>query len=344
MNSTINFVSSSGEMSIFKRLLLIISYVPLLLIAMGVLGNLISFLIFTFDKKIKEINCMVYLSFVSITDTMSLFVWNLNHFLKPNFQIEIEYLTHFNCKFFTFLQYFSMQSSALLLSILTIDRFVTVATLPGSFLQKLPFRSRKNALIWSWSIIISVFIMNSHILILNGVYVSASNTSQILLNESLYKNNSSNQVAQRLICYLYPNGFKLFPEWENIQLITYCLIPFLIMTTFNILLLFKSIINRKTLSSTKSKTDKNIRQITISLIVISMNFLLMTLPANIAFGYFHKILLKTDHGNFILHFLDIFLFFNHSSLFITCYITNIHYKKVIKIYLKKFFCIFRKAQ
>ena len=65
--------------------------------------------------------------------------WNLDHFLKPLFKIEIEFINIHTCKLFQFIQYFSLQSSGLLLATVCVDRYFSVISTPGSFISKLPF-------------------------------------------------------------------------------------------------------------------------------------------------------------------------------------------------------------
>ncbi len=139
--------------------------IPIVIIIFGLLGNTITILILRFDKNLKKITGLVYLSFVILTDTISLFQWNLDIFVKHIF--EVSFNNKADCNIFTFMQFFSLQSSGCLLSILCIDRYITVVSTPGSFYSRLPFRTRKSAVAWSLAIIAFVFIVNSHILFSN---------------------------------------------------------------------------------------------------------------------------------------------------------------------------------
>jgi len=334
MNQTENITLSSNINQFKNTFTVIISYIPLFIILMALVGNMICFAVFTFNKKLKEINSMVYLSFVSITDTLSLFVWNFDHFLEVNFKLKIEYLNLFNCKFFVFLQYFSLQCSAFLLCMLTIDRFITVATLPGSFMNKLPFRTRRNSFIWSIFIIITFAILNGHILILNGLPKDHEIVKQ---NIDVY--NDSMKFSQELVCYLYANGYKVFPDWEVIHLVLYSAVPSVIMCIFNSLLIFKSLSGGKSL--TTSKNNKKIR-LTISLVIITVLFLVMTLPSSIAFAFFSKDLFAYEYGGIILKLLDFLSFLNRSTLFLSCYLTNVKFKKIINEYILRMIFCFRK--
>jgi hypothetical protein len=221
------------------------------------------------------------------------------------------------------MQFLSLQSSGFLLTILCIDRYLTVSSTPGSLISRLPFRTVKSAHVWSWIIIGLVFILNSHILILNGTYE---------------ENNTNLNLTSLIFKCIYSNGFKFFPIWECVHLVLYNLIPFSIMMVFNILLI------RKIRSSLKDKNLKinskkeNIKRNVISILVITFLFLIMTMPASIAYGFFHDKLTPT-----ILTALDVFSFLNNSTLFFTCFFTNSRFRKVIFNWLKKFELTYMKS-
>ena len=223
-------------------------------------------------------------------------MWNLDHFLTFNFKFRIESLNIALCKMFAFNQFFSLESSGFLLSILSVDRYISVISIPGSFASRLPFRTPKSAHIWSLIIIGLVFIINSHILILNGYY-----------EQKFDKNQSIN----KFICYKYINGFPLDPLWENVHLILYSLIPFIIMIVFNILLI-KIISNIK--NSNKGSVIRNIK----SILVITFLFLIMTVPSSVAFGFF-----QPTSPKIVLLLLDDLSFLNNSILFFTFFFTNL---------------------
>lgn len=121
-NSTNSLILTSGNKTdVFYTLL---TYVSLMIVLTGFVGNSISFTIFRFHPEFKTMPSMVYLSFISLTDSLSLLVWNLDHFFIPNFGVKLEAANEPICRIMTFDQFCSLQASALLLSMLTVDRFV----------------------------------------------------------------------------------------------------------------------------------------------------------------------------------------------------------------------------
>lgn len=210
----------------------LVSFIPILIIIIGVLGNSASFLIFRFHKDINGISSMVYLSFIAITDTLSLFLWNLDHFTEINFHLSIENFSIVSCRIGVFIQYTSLQSSAFLLSMVCIDRYIFIKSLPNSFLSRLPFRTARSATIWSLVIIGVIGTINSHILLFAGVY-----------EIKVFQNLTEMRQEKYFVCYKYENGFSLSKVWETVHLFIYNLIPFAIMIVFNILIIKNIIIS-----------------------------------------------------------------------------------------------------
>ena len=311
----------------------IISYLPILIIILGLIGNASTFFIFRCDRELKKMSTIVYFSFVCITDTTSLFTWNLNHFLEPNFGFILEKVNIGVCKFFQFIQFFSLQSSSLLLAFACIDRYVKVVARPGSIMSKLPFGTVKSATIWSFSIIASIFILNSYMLILDRAI--------IYKNESIYNTNNSligfENRSIGFLCHILSNGFNIYIDWE-IHVIIYPTISVIIMFIFNILLIQKTYkIYRKKLenqSTSNNKKTTNLINISVSLIFITVVYMIMCLPAVIAFQYFFVFFHSNRILNITINVLDAIGFMNRASIFINCMISNIRFRKVVLQQLK----------
>jgi hypothetical protein len=319
----VNYTSEKGS-----KIFIAITHVPLLIIAIGFVGNTITFLVFRLSGKFKRNSSMVYLSFVSLTDTLSLFGWNLDHFLRHNTNFVLETTNLATCRLYTFNQYFSLQSSALLLSMLCIDRFMCVVHYPVSFLSSLPFRTTKTAFAWSFLIMSCVSFINSYILISAGLYVNAT-THDPSSNVSTYK--------VELSCYMYASGFQFFPIWERVHMVIYNLIPFVIMVVFNTLLIKNLLVTFKPPAAISTKTLRNYRKkviITVSLICVTFLFLLTTLPTSVMFGFFFQEITK-HYGLTIVYFSDSIMFLNHASLFFICFISNLNFRRTVFCFIKK---------
>jgi hypothetical protein len=277
---------------------IVISYIPLAIIFLGLLGNTLSFLIFSFNKEMNRYSSMIFLSFIAVIDTIGLFIWNLDHFLQPNFNIYIEKVNLFNCKFFTFLQYFTLQSSGFLYTFISIDRYFAVMSKPGSRISQLPFGTTKSTLIWSICILIGVFLFNTHLLVLNGYYENKyTNYSVVIQNlnrtDLVYKIKESLDLT----CYAAPS-FNLWPLWDVVHIVVHTFIPFIIMAVFNTLLIMNGLLVSKQIRNRKKLS------LTISLTVITLSFVIMTAPANFVYGFYNKELLATKYGRALLTLID----------------------------------------
>ena len=281
---------------------------------------------------------MVYLSFVAFFDSISLFQWNLNHFIEPNFGIRIENLSPFTCKFFIFIQLFCMHSSALLLSFMCIDRYISIKSIPGSIYNRLPFSTFKSSLFWSFTIIITMFLFNLHILIFNGNFINVFEQNFTLIKNfnGSFKNFTVNFKIEEK-CYWYTPNLKIYPAIDLINLVVYNLIPFTIMVTFNCLLI-KSILPTKHFKGTLNQNSSNQKfrrkRITILILAVTFAFLIMTTPASISYGFFSENLKKTKKKFTLLRLLDNLAFFFHSTLFMNCYITNSKFRKCCSYFPK----------
>lgn len=148
----------------------LVAHFNLITIGLGLFGNTICFIIFRFHPSFKRMASMVFLSFVAITDTTALFEWNLDHFTQLVYNVDLPGTSLPNCRVYIFAQYSSLQASALTLSVMCIDRYITIVAMPGSMLYKLPFRTIKTAFFWSLGILIFVICLNVQLLFTAGIF------------------------------------------------------------------------------------------------------------------------------------------------------------------------------
>ena len=245
-----------------------------------------------------------------------------------------------------FIQYSSLQSSGWLLSLLCIDRFITVMGTPGSFYKKLPFSTPKTACIWSTSVIIFFCALNSHSLMFHGFYdppmlinvTESVNINGILINITAQQWFQSSDTH----CGLYTTGFTFYPTWYIAQIYIYSLIPATLMFIFNSLVVVKTLslntkFKRNPNDQQAIKSFQRKRRITISLITISVSFIVMTLPSTILWGFYGD-LSSTNEFHDIGGFLDFISFLNHTSIFWTSYFTNTKFKGTVDNFFKMIFC------
>lgn len=323
----------------YALIILRMSFIPLVIIGLGLVFNTICFLIFRFTPEFRKMSSMVFLSFVCVCDTLSLFNWNIKHYTKPNFGFEIEYVNLFTCKVFTFGQYYLLQASGFLLCFVSIDRFITIRTTPGSFFSKLPFGSVKSAYAWAAGIMTVLFILNSHILILNGYYRDPVNRNRTVTGPNGTYIETYPYVNPKPICYRYRSGFRVYPTWDKVHMFFYSFIPGTIMAVFNILLIYTTLRpNKQAMSSADVKAAKKKRNLTVSLLVVTSAFIVLTFPSTIAYGYFSDYLYTVPYGRFLLELFDYFSFFNHVCMFFFTFITHQKFRNIVLFYASRMLC------
>lgn len=299
-----------------------LTHIPLFIIVVGCLGNLASFLIFRFNRAFKSSSTMIYLSFMAIVDTFSLFCWNLDHYLNWIQLTSIFTLNKPLCKLAYFDQYASLQSSALLLSIMSVDRYVQVAALPGSWLSRLPFRTPKSAVIWSVSIIAAVALINCHLLIFAcfdlHIVSNLTNSSPI-----------ENLKAIKWTANDYVTGFSVFPTWQQIHTGIYIILPCSIVTVSN-LLTTKSVMKIGAMGSQSNGSKRDKLNNTFLAIALNFLFFAMVLPANIAFSF------DLTRNSIALMILGEIGFANHAILFFACVISHKTFRHQVFSSLKFF--------
>lgn len=327
----------------------VIAILSILNIFLALVGNTACFLIFRFNKQFKEQSYGVYLSFCAITDTISLFVWNLNNFSYYFFKIRMESETLFRCRFFTFIQFTSLQSSAWLLTLMTIDRFFVNISMPGSFSSRLPFGTRKCAFAWSLIVVVAFILVNVDLLVLNGYYDPPSlrnyTKTYIGLNHTRI-NVTQQKYYQSLNTHCYESWGAVI-SWDNINNYVYSFGPFVVMLVFNSLLIHKTLLpSRKvaltanrtlsSLSSSSTKGHSEKRKTTFFLLAITFGFIIMTLPQAVLFGYLLNYFNNNPEGSIYLKLADYLSFLNRSSLFFNCFITNKKFRSTLcKVFHRK---------
>jgi len=157
----------------------------------------------------------------------------------------------------------------------------------------------------------------------------------IYRNESIYMNNTLIGFEKRptgFLCHILFNGFNIYNDWE-IHVIIYPTISFIIMFILNLLLIKKTynVYKKKVEAKTRSKSVNNI---TLSLIFITMVYMIMCLPSVVAYQYFYSYFHSNEILMLIIHLLDAIGFMNRASIFINCMISNIRFRRVILRQLK----------
>jgi hypothetical protein len=300
------------------KLPLSLTWLPVGLIVTGLIFNTLMSVVLLVSKEVKRINCFKYLAVIGIFDTLCLFTWNLNQFLRPNFDFEIENLNVSTCRIFLYLQYVSLQINSVLRSLLCIERyyFVMKLTNPYGWLGKKLFGTPHSVAYWIITVSISISALNFHLLFNNGTNV---------------KHYKDNKTELRFNCY-HNKFINIRPTWSRMNLLISATIPSTIMLIFNSLLIYKTYLAKlqlRRISFASRVSFYRARRFTASLIFISIMYLLTHTPVNIIFSFFMPFI-YTKKGIIVSFCFILLQFSQHSFLFFELYFTNSKFRKVLK--------------
>ncbi|CAF0928097.1 unnamed protein product [Rotaria sp. Silwood1] len=254
-----------------------VTYYPLTLIIVGTLFNFFTFAIlwrpiFRDTKKRPTIH---YIRTIAIFDILMLYGWNLDHYLSGAYGFMLQTYSIPFCKFCSFLNYFTAQVSAWLRVFICLDRYLSL-----SHRHKTWFSQSRNVLIIIIFIIIVFTIINFH----------------FFLFACYYNENGTVNIQAR--------HYQIYPLWDYINLGLYNCAPFIFMIVFNIGVIYHLIHLRQTSTIRKSRIQH--RSISLTLVITTFLFLIMTIPATVSFGFFFS-----TADSFVLHLFDSILYTYH---------------------------------
>ncbi|CAF1368979.1 unnamed protein product [Rotaria magnacalcarata] len=231
---------------------------------LGIVGNLLSSLLFSVTK-LNRTSCGVYFLLLAVFDTIAL-IGGLHHCLNIGYRVAIPNATY--CRARVFLVYVSMDMTSWMIVAISVDRYLKV---------KYPITARiyatqKLAMIVSSIIMIIFIVKNVH---LATVFIG---------------DFSSNAADNCDANPLYPKYVAFFHNvWPWIDLTTYALFPFLIVTICNAFIIHDQYKRRVKLR--KRNLDRSL--ITL-LLVSSISLILCNLPITILAGVYTHISTSTN--------------------------------------------------
>jgi hypothetical protein len=228
---------------------------------------------------------------IAIFDILMLYGWNLNHYVSAVYDFTLLQSSIPSCKLISFISYFTTQTSAWLRVFLCWDRYLSLSRLNRTW-----FGRSKNVLIVIGCIIGVFFIFNFHLLL--------------------------------FACYVTPNGvinpnavqYEIYPLWDDVHLGVYNCAPFILMVTFDSGVIYHLIRHRRTTTLQNSRIQH--RSISITLIITSSLFLIMTTPSGVTFAFF-----QTIASNSVLRIVDEVYFSYHILSFPLYFITFTEFRR-----------------
>lgn len=112
----------------------------------------------------------------------------------------------------------------------------------------------------------------------------------------------------------------------------YSIAPFFTMTLFNILLVRTCLGSKTKHDKQRSKAENKKRRATFSQLILTMLFLVMTLPTSVGYGVFYQY--RADFST-IFTIFDYFLFMHNASVFLRCFVSYRRFRKITLNFLFK---------
>ncbi|CAF0772754.1 unnamed protein product [Brachionus calyciflorus] len=302
LNDTINFLNKT------------LGIISLLLFVFGIIGNLLAYMVCR-RKALKNISTFKFIMLICINDIFGISVWNLDIFLNAFFDFVHESLSWWWCKICVFLQYFCLQYSAWILVCLSVDRYLKVRI---NSWRKI-YSTSKNTATISFIVGLLIFIVNSHLLILNG-----------------YSDNKNGTEIVR--CYspkFFFNHISYIPFWHKVHVYLYSIIPFCILLVINSLLIFKSLKPVQQIGLVSKRRKEKSKTLTYTIVALILMFFCSSLPYSIVTAYWYMELIGRPIGVLILNALSVLSFSYHSLNFVIFLFTNVKFWQECQLMFKR---------
>ena len=236
----------------------------------GLTGNILSILILS-RQRMCGTTTSVYLRVLAVVDFLALIVSLLREMINYCFSFDIVDLTDLSCKLQSWLTYNATGLSCWLLSVIAIDRLVSI---------KYPLWTKTHCT--RTSAVMVAFIMTAIVLLLNSHMLWILNKSEIQFNS----NYSNMSIALEVTCQATSRQFVVFWDriWPICVLVLYSILPIICLITCNIFLLCKLVKRNKKFPSVhrgkgkKAQSNGDLRSITIMLIAVCLFFIIVTIP------------------------------------------------------------------
>jgi hypothetical protein len=103
--------------------LIVSGIIPLIFLVIGTFGNLLCIIILL-KKEHRQTSTNIYLIFLCIMDTISLYQWNLSYivFMFTDGKNQVSNQSLFLCKASEFFAFYTLHTSAMFLTLVSVDR------------------------------------------------------------------------------------------------------------------------------------------------------------------------------------------------------------------------------
>ncbi|XP_052780570.1 tachykinin-like peptides receptor 99D [Mya arenaria] len=236
------------------------------LILVGTFGNVLSIAILN-QKRFQKQPSTTLLLGLSVADLCMLYVGLLRQWVKYVFAVDFRDISEITCKIHGWLIYVIADCTVWILVAVTTERIIVTLR---------PFSSKrictKNLSIISLiTIVISAMVINLH----------------VLIGYELTENAISNLTNTTVICGARAGAYENFFDniWSWIDLCKFSIIPFIVLSSGNICIVYKLMQSKKRVSSqitpgTTQNANQNNKTSSLTLLLLTLNavFIVCTLP------------------------------------------------------------------
>ncbi|XP_052280996.1 neuromedin-U receptor 2-like [Dreissena polymorpha] len=271
------------EFGLYKAGILIWKVVPPILILVGTIGNSLSILVLT-RRSIRVSTTALFLTVLACSDLLVLYSGLLRQWLIYLFDTDVRHISEAGCKISMWLVYSSLDFSAWILILVTLER-VVLAWFPhhGRIVS-----NRKSAV--ACLAVICGFILGINAHMLYGMVFKIEYDS----------NNNPYLHTCTVIDDAY---YRFFSQvWPWIDLSVFCVVPFAVIVIGNTMILFKVLQSKKKTrssirpmgslpnSQTKYQSNNNGKKSSMTVVLFTLNivFIVTTSPVsiyNIGYAY-----------------------------------------------------------
>ena len=247
-------------------------YVPPVLLLIGIVGNIFSFIILR-QKALRSQSTYLYLAVLAWADTIVLFMGLLRAWLGELGGYDLKNQEDWLCKSTSVVLHTASDFSVWLIIAVTVERYI-VACHPLKAVAMCKSYRAKLVII---TIFLAVFALNTHfawtVRVVSLPYGSGNLTERRCQGVELYA--------------------QFFKVWSWVDAVKYSFLPLGIIAILNMLITTKVVgahkrrvlsgsIRRRRLNYRRSSVSEASTKLTVMLLAVSFSFLLTTLPMNIA--------------------------------------------------------------
>ena len=297
------------------NLLNVWTYLPPVIVFVGTIGNVLSFIAVT-NKHCKKSSFTTYIAAFAVVDTVFLFLVVLNSWLHFVFDIDLQEINTVSCKLIEFLILLFGHGSSWLIAALTVER-----TFCTYFPYKVKIVCRPRT---GYIVIATIFL-----------FLSALNLHE-LFGFGFEYHSESNRTDCSFINIRYENFVLYYFSW--IEFALYFLLPVLVIIVGNsatVIRVFRT--NTASLATSDVNRTRRNRHLLIITLLVSFSFIIFVSPVTLYFSlkpylfedadYFFSSSVAEDVVSTIVYHLG---FMNHAINFFLYILSGKRFRRGLK--------------